>query len=62
MPFPIPPGGGVEPGQMDPGFRLIRVLVSLALARDLQRPASQPPRTGLERVATAQVEPAAVHS
>jgi fatty-acid desaturase len=60
--FPHSARLGVEAGQMDPGFWFIWVLAFLGLARDLQLPASQPPRTGLERVATAQVEPAAVHS
>ncbi len=41
---------GVEPGQADPGFALIRVLERLGLAWDVQVPGSSTARAGLRRV------------
>jgi fatty-acid desaturase len=48
--FPHSARLGVEPGQADPGFMLIRVLARLGLADRVQGPASQPARDGLLRV------------
>ncbi|MBF9035343.1 acyl-CoA desaturase [Rhodobacterales bacterium HKCCE2091] len=47
--FPHSAKLGIEPGQLDPGYWLILVMEQLGLARDVQRPASQPPREGLTR-------------
>ena len=41
---------GVEPGQIDPGFWLIRALQGLGLAQNIRLPDSAPPREGLIRV------------
>ena len=49
--FPHSARHGVEPGQLDPGFWLIRALEVVGLARSVQLPDSQPPRDGLVRVA-----------
>jgi stearoyl-CoA desaturase (delta-9 desaturase) len=48
--FPHSARLGVEPGQIDPGFWLIRLLESLGLARSIHLPESAPPRQGLTRV------------
>ncbi|MEM6304611.1 MAG: acyl-CoA desaturase [Pseudomonadota bacterium] len=48
--FPHSARLGVERGQTDPGFWLIKALEALGLARDIQLPGSQPPRAGLTRV------------
>ena len=49
--FPHSAKLGVEPGQMDPGWWLIRALTALGLARDVILPGSIPDREGLRRVA-----------
>ena len=48
--FPHSAQLGVEHGQLDPGFWLIRGLEALGLAWDVKGPASEPPRAGLLRV------------
>ncbi|NJM84219.1 MAG: acyl-CoA desaturase [Tabrizicola sp.] len=48
--FPHSARLGVEPGQRDPGFWLIRRLEALGLARSIRLPESTPPREGLTRV------------
>jgi len=48
--FPHSARLGVETGQPDPGFMLIRLLGLLGLARDINLPTSVPPRKGLVRV------------
>lgn len=48
--FPYSAKLGVEAGQADPGYVLIRILERLGLARDIKLPGSEPPRDGLERV------------
>jgi stearoyl-CoA desaturase (delta-9 desaturase) len=40
----------IEPGQLDPGFWLIRALERVGLARAIRLPDSLPPRSGLTRV------------
>ena len=52
--FPHSARLGVDPGQADPGFRLIQSLARAGLARDVQLPQSQPPRPGLVRLPPAQ--------
>ncbi|MEM1160397.1 MAG: acyl-CoA desaturase [Pseudomonadota bacterium] len=47
--FPHSARLGLEKGQTDPGWWLIRGMASLGLARDVQQPESQPERTGLKR-------------
>jgi fatty-acid desaturase len=49
--FPHSARLGVEDGQLDPGFWLIRMLEFLGLARAIRLPESEPPRAGLSRVA-----------
>lgn len=51
--FPLSARLGVEPGQLDPGFWLIRMLETAGLAHAVQLPQSQPPREGLQRVPSA---------
>jgi stearoyl-CoA desaturase (delta-9 desaturase) len=48
--FPHSARLGLEPGQPDPGFWLVRALVWLGLARGVRLPGSEPPREGLARV------------
>lgn len=48
--FPHSARLGVETGQTDPGFWLIRTLEFLGLATAIRLPDSQPPRDGLRRV------------
>lgn len=48
--FPHSAQLGVERGQIDPGFWLIRALAMLGLAWGVKGPASEPPRDGLTRV------------
>jgi fatty-acid desaturase len=48
--FPHSARLGVETGQTDPGFWLIRALETLGLARAIRLPDSAPPRDGLTRV------------
>ena len=45
--FPHSAKLGVERGQSDPGYWLIRVLALLGLARNIRLPNSEPPRAGL---------------
>ncbi|MFD0917146.1 acyl-CoA desaturase [Pseudahrensia aquimaris] len=49
--FPHSARLGIEPGQMDPGFGVIRVFEKLKLAWNVQLPDTQPAREGLYRVA-----------
>lgn len=51
--FPDSARLGVEPGQADPGWWLLRGLERLGLVRDLKQPADLPPRAGLQRVQAA---------
>lgn len=53
--FPHSARHGIEPGQLDPGFWLIRALEVAGLARSVQLPGSQPPRDGLVRAEAAHV-------
>ena len=48
--FPYSARLGVAPGQLDPGFWLIKVLEALGLAWGVQEPGDQPARAGLVRV------------
>jgi stearoyl-CoA desaturase (delta-9 desaturase) len=48
--FPHSARHGIEPGQLDPGFWLIRALERVGLARAIRLPDSLPPRSGLTRV------------
>ncbi len=48
--FPHSAQLGLEPGQPDPGFWLIRTLAAAGLARNIHLPDSAPPRPGLTRV------------
>ncbi len=48
--FPHSARLGVEAGQLDPGFWLIRALERVGLARDVKGPRSEPPRAGLTRL------------
>lgn len=48
--FPHSARLGLDPGQSDPGFWLIRSLAALGLARNIRLPHSAPPRAGLTRV------------
>ncbi len=48
--FPHSARLGVEPGQLDPGFWLIRALERLGLAHAINTPESAPAREGLRRV------------
>ena len=48
--FPHSARLGLEPGQPDPGFWLIRSLAALNLAQNIQLPNSAPPRDGLTRL------------
>lgn len=48
--FPHSARLGVEPGQADPGFWLVRVLQMLGLARDVKLPDCEPQREGLKRL------------
>ena len=48
--FPHSARLGIEPGQTDPGFWLIRALAWLGLARNIRLPSSAPPRDGLTRL------------
>ena len=45
--FPHSAKLGVERGQSDPGYWLIRVLALLGLAHNIRLPDSEPPRAGL---------------
>lgn len=47
--FPHSARLGLDPGQTDPGFWLIRTLAALNLARNICLPDSAPPREGLTR-------------
>lgn len=47
--FPHSAQLGVEQGQTDPGYWLIRALAALGLANNIKLPASAPPREGLTR-------------
>lgn len=58
--FPHSAKLGVEPGQVDPGYWFIRVLVALGLARDVKGPRSEAPREGLSRVVKAAAERPAI--
>jgi fatty-acid desaturase len=51
--FPHSAQLGVEDGQADPGYWLIRALVTIGLAREVRLPDSLPQREGLRRVAGA---------
>lgn len=51
--FPHSARLGVESGQLDPGYWLIRTLQMAGLARGVRLPGSEPPRDGLRRVAPA---------
>jgi len=48
--FPHSAKLGVEKGQMDPGFWLIRAFAAVGLASNICLPDTKPPRDGLERV------------
>ncbi|WP_252944733.1 fatty acid desaturase [Oceanicola sp. 502str15] len=48
--FPHSARLGLETGQLDPGYWLIRCLAALGLATNIHLPASQPPRPGLTRL------------
>lgn len=48
--FPHSAKLGVEPGQIDPGFWLIKSLEVVGLAWGLKTPTSEPAREGLERI------------
>ena len=48
--FPHSARHGIEPGQLDPGFWLIRALERVGLARAIRLPENAPPRDGLIRV------------
>jgi fatty-acid desaturase len=48
--FPHSAQLGVEQGQLDPGFWLIRALETVGLARAIRLPESEPARAGLTRV------------
>jgi len=48
--FPDSAKLGIEPGQVDPGWWLVRVLEWLGLAADVQTPAKVCRRKGLRRV------------
>lgn len=48
--FPHSARHGIEPGQLDPGFWLIRALERVGLASTIRLPESAPPRDGLTRV------------
>lgn len=48
--FPHSARLGIEKGQSDPGFVLIRMLGALGLARNIMEPEGQPPREGLRSV------------
>jgi stearoyl-CoA desaturase (delta-9 desaturase) len=48
--FPHSAQLGLDPGQTDPGFWLIRTLAALGLAHNIGLPDSAPPRPGLTRV------------
>ncbi len=48
--FPHSAKLGIEPGQFDPGFILIRIFQAAGLADDIKLPRSEPPRDGLYRV------------
>lgn len=48
--FPHSAKLGVEPGQLDPGYWLIRTLATLGLAQAIRLPDSAPPRDGLTRI------------
>jgi fatty-acid desaturase len=48
--FPHSARLGADPGQLDPGFWLVRCLEIFGLARDVRLPDSAPPREGLRRV------------
>ncbi len=48
--FPHSARVGLERGQADPGFWLIRALGSVGLARGIRLPDSEPPREGLTRL------------
>ncbi len=47
--FPHSARLGIEPGQWDPGFCLVRLLERMGLARGVRLPDSLPPREGLRR-------------
>lgn len=47
--FPHSARLGVEPGQLDPGFALIKALEKVGLASDVKTPGSEPARKGLRR-------------
>ena len=51
--FPHSARLGVEQGQRDPGYALIRALEAVGLAREVRLPGSEPPREGLVRVGGA---------
>lgn len=48
--FPHSAKLGVEPGQLDPGYWLIKALESVGLAWNIKTPEAEPPREGLERI------------
>ena len=48
--FPHSAKLGVERGQSDPGYWLIRILAALGLAHNIRLPGSEPPRAGLTLV------------
>jgi stearoyl-CoA desaturase (delta-9 desaturase) len=54
--FPHSARLGLEPGQTDPGFWVIRALAALGLARNVVLPDHLPPRKGLVRLNSASCE------
>jgi stearoyl-CoA desaturase (delta-9 desaturase) len=45
--FPSSARHGLYPGQVDLGFRFIRILEALGLARNVKLPSNLPPRPGI---------------
>lgn len=55
--FPASARHGLFPGQFDPGFGFIRVLVRLGLAWDVRTPENLPPRPGVRPLIAAHAAP-----
>lgn len=55
--FPYSARLGLETGQRDPGYLLIRLLVALRLAWDVQLPGDQPDRAGLRPAGAVDQDP-----